>query len=67
MFIAIVIPQARQEKSMLLCMGIALVLSCMFTWLPWLKSISSGLAIVLCTVITAAICAVIFPIEEDEK
>lgn len=67
MFIAIVIPQARQEKSMHVCMGIALVLSCMFTWLPWLKSISSGLAIVLCTVITAAICAVVFPIEEDEK
>ena len=67
MFIAIVIPQARQEKSMLVCMGIALVLSCMFTWLPWLKSISSGLSIVLCTVITAAICAVVFPIEEDAK
>lgn len=65
MFIAIVIPQARQEKPMLVCMGLALVFSCLFTWVPGLKAISSGLAIVLCTVITAALCAVLFPVKED--
>ena len=67
MFIAIVIPQARQEKAMLACMGLALALSCLFTWVPGLYDISSGLAIVLCTVITAAVCAVLFPIKEDAQ
>ena len=66
MFIAIVIPQARQEKPMLICMVLALVLSCLFTWVPGLKSISAGLAIVICTVAAAALCAWLFPIEEDE-
>ena len=67
MFIAIVVPQARKEKSMLVCMALALVMSCLFTWVPGLKEISSGLAIVLCTVGTAAICALLFPIQEEAE
>lgn len=67
MFIAIVVPQARQEKPMLVCMILALVLSCMFTCLPGLNSISSGLSIVICTVAAAAICALLFPVEEDAQ
>ena len=67
MFIAIVVPQARQEKSMLACMALALVLSCLFSWVPVLKDISSGLAIVLCTVGAAAACALLFPLEEDAQ
>jgi predicted branched-subunit amino acid permease len=66
MFIAIVVPQARQEKSMLICMGLALVLSCLFAWCPGLKEVSGGLAIVLCTVAAAAICAALFPVKEEQ-
>ena len=51
---------------MLICMVLALVLSCLFTWVPGLKSISAGLAIVICTVAAAAICAWLFPIKEEE-
>ena len=64
MFIAIVVPQARKEKPMLLSMVLALVLSCLFTWMPGLKDVSAGLAIVICTVIAAAVCALVFPVEE---
>lgn len=65
MFIAIVVPQARQEKPLLVCTGLALVISCLFTWMPGLKEISEGIAIVLCTIGAAAICAVLFPLEEE--
>lgn len=65
MFIAIVVPQARQEKSMLVCMLLAMVLSCLFAWVPVLKSVSAGLAIVFCTVLTAAVCAWLFPVQEE--
>lgn len=65
MFIAIVVPQARQEKSMLVCMALALVFSCLFTWVPLLNQVGAGLAIVICTVAAAAICAVAFPLEEE--
>lgn len=67
MFIAIVIPQARSERPMTICMLAALVLSCLFTWLPMLKTVSAGLAIVICTVAAAAVCALLFPVEEDAE
>ena len=65
MFIAVVVPQARQEKPMLLCMALALTFSCLFAWAPGLKTVSAGLAIVICTVATAAICALLCPVKED--
>jgi predicted branched-subunit amino acid permease len=66
MFIAIVVPQAKAEKPMLICLVLALVFSCLFTWLPVLKTVSSGLAIVICTVAAAALCAWLFPIADEE-
>jgi predicted branched-subunit amino acid permease len=66
MFIAIVVPQAKQEKSMLVCLALAMVFSGLFTWLPVLQSVSSGLAIVICTVAAAALCAALFPIPDEE-
>lgn len=65
MFIAIVVPQARQEKPMLICMGLALAFSCAFTWVPGLREVSGGLAIVICTVAAAAVCAWLFPVKEE--
>ena len=65
MFIAIVVPQARQEKPILLSVVLALVFSCLFSWVPVLKEVSAGLAIVICTVATAAICALVCPVEEE--
>lgn len=66
MFIAIVVPQARQEKSLAICLVLALIFSCLFTWVPGLKTVSAGLAIVICTVAAAAICALAFPVAEEE-
>ena len=66
MFIAIVVPQAKAEKSLLVCTVLALILSCLFAWLPGLNQISGGLAIVICTVLAASACALLFPVEEEE-
>ena len=65
MFIAIVVPQAREEKPLLLSLVLALVFSCLFTWVPILNQVSAGLAIVICTVAAAAICALVFPVDEE--
>ncbi len=66
MFIAIVVPPARKERSVGVVVLIALILSCAMTWLPILKTVSSGLAIVICTVAAAAVCAWLFPISDEE-
>jgi predicted branched-subunit amino acid permease len=66
MFIAIVVPPARKEKPVLAVVVLALVLSCLFTWLPGLKSVSSGISVVICTVAAAALCAAVFPVQDEE-
>ena len=65
MFVAIVIPQVRESKPKLIATLLAAVLSSAFTWVPILKTLDSGLAIVVCTVAAAAICAAIFPLPDD--
>lgn len=66
MFIAIVVPQAKAERNILICVVLALVCSCLFAWLPGLKDISAGLSIVICTVLAAAACAILFPVQDEE-
>ncbi len=65
MFIAIVVPPARQEKPVMITAVLALVLSCCFRWIPGLSRVSTGISIVICTVAAAGICAWLFPVEEE--
>lgn len=65
MFIAIVVPQARKEKPILLSVLLALIFSCLFAWVPVLKTVSAGLAIVICTVAAAVVCALVCPVKEE--
>ncbi len=65
MFIAIVVPPAREERPVLVTAALALIFSCLFTWLPGLKQVSAGISIVVCTVAAAGVCAWKFPIEEE--
>lgn len=66
MFIAIVVPPAKKERNILLAVVLSMSLSCLFAWVPGLKQVSAGIAIVVCTVVAAAICAVLFPVSEEE-
>ena len=65
MFIAIVTPVARQEKEVAIVVAFAAGFSCLFTWVPVLREISSGIAVSLCAIAAAAVGAVLFPVKED--
>ena len=67
MFIAIVVPPAKQEKPVLITVVLALICSCLFAWIPALKTVSAGISIVICTVAAAAIAAALFPVAEEEE
>jgi len=67
MFVSIVMPNVREEKSVMIVVIIAVILSCAFAFLPYLKQIESGLSIVICTVVSSLLGAVCFPIESEEK
>ena len=66
MFIAIVVPPAKEEKEILVTVILALIFSSCFSWIPLLQQVSAGISIVICTVAVAAICAALFPIKEEE-
>ena len=66
MFIAIVVPPAKQERSVFYVVVFALVLSSLFSWVPMLQTVSAGLSIVFCTVAAAALGAWLFPIADEE-
>ena len=66
MFIAIVVPPAKEEKPVLASVLLALTFSCLFAWVPGLKTVSAGISIVICTVAAAAVCAALFPIADEE-
>ena len=67
MFIAIVVPPAKQDCSVRIAAVLAMVLSCLFAWVPLLKTVSPGVAIVACTVAAAAFCAWRFPVTEEAR
>lgn len=64
MFIAVFVPAAKQEKSVLAVVGIAVVCSCLMKYAPVLSGISDGFAIIICTIVAAALGAILFPREE---
>ena len=67
MFIAIVIPPAKQEKAVLVTVILALICSCVFHWGDGLKTVSAGVSIVICTVAAAGAAAICFPVEPEEE
>ncbi|MBS7298526.1 MAG: AzlC family ABC transporter permease [Eubacteriales bacterium] len=65
MFIAIVIPEAKSDKSVAFAAGIAVAISCVFQWWSFLSSISAGWAVIIASVPAAAIAALVFPRNEE--
>lgn len=63
MFLAIIIPPAKQDKAIVLAIAIAVALSCLFNWLPALSGIGSGFVIIICTLVAAGIAAFCFPLK----
>ena len=65
MFIAIVVPDAKKERPVLLVVLLAMAFSCLFTWLPGLNALPSGICVSLCAILAAAAGAALFPIKEE--
>lgn len=66
MFIAIIVPPAREQKNVLFAVILAIVASYAFTYLPILSKLSGGWSVILITIGVSALAAWLFPVE-DEK
>lgn len=67
MFLAIMIPPAKKNPAVLKVVTVSVLLSCAFRWLPVLKQVSGGFAIIICTVAAASVGAAFFPVKEAEE
>ncbi len=66
MFIAIIVPPAREHKNVLFAVVLAITASVVSKYLPIIQNLSSGWTIILITVIVCIIAAWLFPVEESE-
>lgn len=67
MFIAIVLPVAKKSKAVLCVVLCAAVLSCIFYYVPIFGFLSSGISVILCTVLAAALGAWLFPVPSGKE
>ena len=67
MFLAIILPPARRSRTVLLTIAIASVTHCLFYYLPILNKVPSGIAISVCAIFAALICAILFPIKDEKE
>lgn len=67
MFIAIVIPKAKKEKSTAALVLFAVILSCLFKYVNVLNKVPGGFVIIICAVISSSVFALVSPIETKEE
>ena len=66
MFVAIVVPEMKKSKATLMCVLLAVMLSCAFYYIPLLKAVPGGFVIIICAVIASGIFAAVSPIDVQE-
>ena len=67
MFIAIIIPPARDDKSVMITVALAILASVAFTYVPGLKLLSGGWSVIIITVLVSGIAATLFPVDTTDK
>jgi predicted branched-subunit amino acid permease len=65
MFLAIILPPAREKKSVRGVVLISAALSVLFRYVPGLSRVPAGYVIILCAVAAACVGAALYPVEEE--
>lgn len=67
MFIAIIVPAMKSDSRIFKITLLAIAFSFALYFLPGLKNISSGFAVIICAVLASAIGAFLFPMDEEKQ
>ncbi|MBR2405297.1 MAG: AzlC family ABC transporter permease [Clostridia bacterium] len=68
MFVAIIVPPARDNRAVMWAVIMAAALSSLIYYVPWLSAhISSGFSVIICAVVASAALAKLCPVNEVEK
>ena len=66
MFLAIIIPVSRQNRTVLGCVAASFLCSYLASVLPFTRTLSEGMRILILTVVISAAAAIMFPHKEDD-
>lgn len=67
MFIAIIVPPAKENKTIMWAVILSFISSFAFTKIPYLKNLSEGNKTIILTIIISSIAAILKPIKDEEK
>ncbi|GFI61165.1 inner membrane protein YgaZ [Clostridiales bacterium] len=67
MFIAVIVPPAKKDKIIGAIIAVSMVSSFLFSHLPGLRNISSGVAIIILTLVISLAAAGLFPVGERKE
>lgn len=67
MFIAIILPPMKQNRSMLFVVLLAAALSCILYYVPLFQFLSQGFSVIVCAVLAAGLAALLFPVKEEDN
>lgn len=65
MFLAVIIPESKKNKTVLLVVVISFAVSYLFSVLPVIKEVAEGTRIIILTVLISAIAAIVRPVESE--
>lgn len=67
MFLAVIIPPARKNRVVLVCVLISFLTSFLASRIPLTASLSEGTRTIILTIIISAAAAILFPVKSDEE
>lgn len=67
MFIAVIVPPSKENKKVLAVVIMAIILSVLFTYLPYIKNLETGWAVIIITIVVSSIAATVFPVKEGAE
>lgn len=67
MFLAVIIPPAKTDKVIGICVVTSFAASCLANGLPLFARLSAGNRTILLTVVISAVAAILFPVKKEEE
>jgi predicted branched-subunit amino acid permease len=67
MFISVFVPVAKKNRVVAILVLISFALSALFEYAPYIRELSSGIRIIILTVLISLGAAIICPIKEEER
>lgn len=67
MFIAIIIPPAKKSKIIATVVAVSMIFGFAFSKITWFSGMSSGIKVIILTVLIAFAAAILFPVKENEN